>query len=167
MLPKDIGAIITYTGITKTTEILEAGTGSGMLTSYLAKISKKVYSYERRKDFYELAKSNFKFLKIRNIDLKNKDVKTAKEQVDVIILDLPNPEEYDLTKNLNERGFLVAYLPNITQVSQLINTTKLKHIKTIELIEREWIIDERRARPNHKMLGHTAFLVFLSNTLVS
>ncbi len=161
MISKDIGSIIVNTGMGKKSEVMEAGTGSGMLAAHLSRVVKKVYGYERREDFYELAKENFKKLKIRNIDLKNEDVKKAKEKVDVIILDLANPWDYNLDKNLNENGFLVCYSPNITQVKELVEKTKLKFVKMIEIIEREWIIDERRARPKNMMLGHTGFLVFL------
>ena len=161
MIGKDIGAIIVNTGINKRSEVIEAGTGSGMLAAYLSRVVKRVYGYEKRKDFYELAKKNFKFLKIRNIKLKNEDVKKAKEKVDLIVLDLANPWEYRLEKNLKDKGFLVCYLPNITQVMELVKNNKLKFIKMIEIIEREWIIDEKRARPKNVILGHTGFLVFL------
>ena len=161
MISKDIGAIIVNTGINKRSEVIEAGTGSGMLAAYLSRVVKRVYGYEKRKDFYELAKKNFKFLKIRNIKLKNEDVKKAKEKVDLIVLDLANPWEYRLEKNLKDKGFLVCYLPNITQVMELVKNNKLKFIKMIEIIEREWIIDEKRARPKNVILGHTGFLVFL------
>ena len=33
-------------------------------------------------------------------------------------------------------------------------------LETIEILERQWKIEDRIMRPEHEMLGHTAFLVF-------
>jgi tRNA A58 N-methylase Trm61 len=33
--------------------------------------------------------------------------------------------------------------------------------KTVEIIEREWVVEEMRLRPSHHMYGHTAFLTFM------
>jgi tRNA (adenine57-N1/adenine58-N1)-methyltransferase len=64
---------------------------------------------------------------------------------------------------LKSGAYLVCYLPNITQVQDLIQESKKHQFlleKTIELIEREWTIQKRICRPKHQILGHTAFLVF-------
>ncbi len=166
ILNKDIGLIITEAGIGKDSKVLEAGTGSGMLTSYLANICKKVVSYERRKEFYELASHNFKKIGFKNIKLVNKDVLEAKEKnMDTIILDLPNPKDYldTVKKCLKEKGILVCYLPNITQIQDLSNSLNNEfHItKITEIIRRNWIMDGNILRPKSKIIGHTAFLIFL------
>ncbi len=165
ILPKDIGIIITETGIGKNSKILEAGTGSGMLTSYLANISKKVITYEKRENFYELAKKNFTKLGFKNIKLVNKNISEANEKnIDVFILDLPNPHDYlDIAeKSLNKMGFLVCYLPSITQVQDLINNlNNLRLTKVTEIIRRNWLFENQRIRPKSKIIGHTGFLVFL------
>jgi len=80
ILPKDIGLIITSTGINKNSKVLDAGTGSGVLSSYLSNFCKTVYSYEINREFYELAKKNFSDLNIKNIILKNKSVKDISEK---------------------------------------------------------------------------------------
>jgi len=46
--PKDIGTIITETGINKNSIVLDAGGGSGSLSCFLANITKKVYCYEKK-----------------------------------------------------------------------------------------------------------------------
>ena len=157
---KDIGAILTYTGISKNSIVAEAGTGSGYLTSIIARFVKKVESYEKNEDFFNLSRKNLEMLKIDNVDIHNKDISNLKGKFDLIILDLPDPWNYKLENNLKEGGYLVAYLPNITQVKSLVNESKLHHEKTIEILEREWYVDER-LRPKNFKLGHSAFLVFL------
>jgi len=157
---KDIGAILTYTGISKNSIVAEAGTGSGYLTSIIARFVKRVESYEKNEDFFNLSRKNLEMLKIDNVDIHNKDISDLKGKFDLIILDLPDPWNYKLENNLKEGGYLVAYLPNITQVKSLVNESKLHHEKTIEILEREWYVDER-LRPKNFKLGHSAFLVFL------
>jgi tRNA A58 N-methylase Trm61 len=64
---------------------------------------------------------------------------------------------------LNEGGELVTYLPNITQIIEFVNKLDkdFKLLKVSETSEREWVVDERRARPEHHGLMHTGFLVFV------
>ena len=164
ILPKDVGLIITSTGINKNSKVLDAGTGSGVLSSYLSNFCKTVYSYEINREFYELAKKNFSDLNIKNIILKNKSVKDISEKdLDLIALDLPNPEiALDSSyKALKSGSFLVIYLPNITQVIDIVKkASEFKLIKVVELIEREWHVESQRVRPHSLMIGHTAFLIF-------
>ena len=64
ILKRDIGSILSYTGINSKSKILDAGVGGGFLCSFLANISNNVTGYERDNRFYKIAKENFKFLKI-------------------------------------------------------------------------------------------------------
>ncbi len=168
MLEKDIGAIIANTGIDKNSKVVDAGTGCGVLAAFLANSVKEVYSYEINKKFFELAKENLKNLGLKNVKVYNKDIEEGikERNVDLITLDLPEPwkvlkEGY---KALKSGGFLVAYLPNITQVDKLIIEAKRGSFfveKLIEIIEREWFFDQNRLRPKNQIIGHTAFLVFV------
>jgi len=126
---KDIGAILTYTGISKDSIIAEAGTGSGFLTSIMARFVKKIESYEKNTDFFNLSKKNLETLKIENVNVHNKDISELKGKFDLIILDLLDPWNYNLEDNLKEGCYLVAYLPNITQVKALVSESKLYHEK--------------------------------------
>ncbi|HIQ38558.1 MAG TPA: tRNA (adenine-N1)-methyltransferase [Methanothermococcus okinawensis] len=61
LLPKDIGIILTYCGIADGETVVEAGTGSGALTIYLANaVGKrgKVITYEKRPEFAKVAREN-------------------------------------------------------------------------------------------------------------
>ncbi len=165
VLNKDIGLIIANTGINSKSSILEAGTGSGRLTAFLANISKNVTSYEYKRGIFELAEENLKNLKLK-VKLKNKDIYNGIDEsdLDAIILDLAEPWNVlkHAEKALKSGGFLVAYLPNITQVIQFVKALKKPFIldKAEEVIEREWHVDDR-VRPKNMIIGHTAFLVFV------
>tara|TARA_Y100000310_G_C20649336_1_gene798495 strand:+ start:532 stop:1233 length:702 start_codon:yes stop_codon:yes gene_type:complete len=163
---KDIGIIIAYAGIGKETVCVEAGAGSGMLTSCLAHVCKQIYSFEKVESNFKLVKKNLEKLGLTNVDIVNEDVSGLdKKDVDVIVLDLPNPWDYlDVCySGLKSGGFLVCYLPTVTQVSDLTRSFKDEFIveRIIEVLEREWVAEGKKVRPLNQMLGHTAFLVFL------
>lgn len=166
MITKDIGYILTNTGITKDSTVLEAGSGSGYLTSFLSIFCKKVISYERNKEFFKLVNENIKFIGLKNIQTKNKDVykKIDEKELDLIILDLPEPWNAieNAFKALKKGYFLVCYLPTINQVIELLKNNKtFIHVKTVEIIEREWQTDEGKVRPVSSIISHTGFMVFL------
>jgi len=164
-VPKEVGMIIVRTGINKNSKIVDAGTGCGVLASYLANVSDNVVSYERKKDFYKLAKKNIDFLGV-DVKQKLKDIYEGIEEknLDLVVLDLPEPWNVlgHAYKALKSGGFLVCYLPNVTQVSKVISELDgFVQDGVIEVIEREWKVDGLVVRPRNIGLMHTAFLVFL------
>ncbi|QQG38539.1 MAG: methyltransferase [Candidatus Woesearchaeota archaeon] len=164
VLPKDVGFIIAYCGIGKNSKVVEAGAGAGVLTSFLGNISDNVYSYEVNEEFYNLSKKNLEELNI-NVNLKNKDITKGidEDDLDAVILDLPNPWDVleEANKKLKSGGFLVCYLPSIMQVSEVVEkANSFVFDRCVELLEREWHIEGKRVRPKSSMIGHTAFLVF-------
>ena len=166
IIPKDIAIIISYTSLDKSSIVLDAGSGSGFLTCFLARFVKKVYSYDNRKEFLAIAKENAKMLGLKNIMFRNKDIyKEVKEKnLDLITLDLKEPRLAlkNCYKALKQNGYLAIYLPNISQVQELIQKNKLfKTIKVLETIERPWIVESRRLRPENVILGHTGFITIL------
>ena len=161
---KDIGLIITETGLNKDSVVLDAGTGSGALACFLAGIVKKVVSYETNEKNIKIAEHNKKTLEIKNLTIKNKDVYDGitEKDLDVIILDVPEPHHVlKHLKSLKNGGFLAVYLPSLTQVDVFLKEAA-KHdvivLKTTETLQREWIIKRNIMRPDFSMLGHTAFL---------
>lgn len=168
MVPKDIGLILTNTNINKNSKVLDAGTGSGILSAYLSRFVKRVYSYERNPEFFKLAEENFKRLGIKNIELKQGDVyeDIKEDNLDLITLDLLEP--WKALKNarraLRSGGYIAVYTPNVSQVSRFVKELD-EHafifVKTIEVIEREWFVEDLRVRPKNRMLGHTGFLTFV------
>ncbi|OYT43748.1 MAG: tRNA methyltransferase [Candidatus Aenigmarchaeota archaeon ex4484_56] len=167
ILPKDCGMIVAYSGLSSNWNVLEAGTGSGFLTIFLARLvyPGKVVTYEKRKDFYELAKNNIKISKLDNIEIHNKDIIKAKikEKFNLIVLDLKNPDKHikKLDKYLLEDGIIVIYSPNIEQIKKSYDVLeKLEYeIKVIENIVRKWSVG-KSTHPVSSGITHTGFLIF-------
>ena len=165
---KDIGFIIAETGINKESKVLDAGSGSGALACFLASIAKEVVTYEIREDFIEIVKYNIESLKLKNIEIKNKNIyeEIDDKNVDVIILDLPEPWNAikNCAKALKPGAFLVSYSPSVPQIADFANAIKKDehfiYLKTVEITEREWEVEERKVRPKSKGLGHSGFISF-------
>lgn len=165
---KDIVAIIANTGLTKDSVVLDAGSGSGALACFLGMIAKKVTTYDIDKKSLEVTKGNVESLGLNNIDVKqgniHDDKKIKEKNIDIFVLDLPEPWKAIKTalKVLKIGGFVVVYVPNITQVQTFVKALPEEFLleKTIEVIEREWVVDAKRSRPRTKDHAHTGFLTF-------
>jgi len=175
MVLKDISYIIAKCGLGCSSKVVEAGSGCGVMTSYLGRIC-KVVSYENNLKHFRIASENIKNLGSiypsvkKNVKLVEKDVSEISEKdLDMIFLDLNNPwENLDIYFScLKKSGFLVCYLPNITQVKKVIDSvneeSNLKFYldEVCEVNKRDWIVDSKRVRPENISLVHTGFLVFL------
>ncbi len=167
IIPKDFGIIIGYSGLGKNSKIVEAGGGAGFLTISLANVCKKVYTYEIKKDYYKTIKQNLETCGIKNVNVKNKDVKLGikEKDVDAVILDMPNSDEViPIAFNaLKQGGQIIGYLPNVEQMKtfylECLNNG-FRNMFAMESIKREWIVREKGVRPHSKELVHTAFIVF-------
>ena len=166
---KDIGLIVSETGVNKKSKVVDAGSGSGALACFLANIAKEVTTYEIREDFIEIVKNNIKFLNLKNVKIKNKNVYDGidEKNVDLVTLDLPEPWKAleSAEKALKPGGFLVSYSPTIPQVMDFVNEVRkndnFAYLKTSEIIEREWEVEERKVRPRSQAIGHSGFLSFV------
>jgi len=166
---KDIGLIVAETGINKKSKVVDAGSGSGALCCFLANIAKEVTTYDIREDFIEIVKKNIQFLNLKNIKIKNKNIYEGidEENIDLIVLDLPEPwKAIDSAKKaLKFGGFLVSYSPSIPQTADFVNKINddkdFVHVKTSEVIERNWEIDDRKVRPRSQQIGHSGFISFI------
>ncbi|MBI5390915.1 methyltransferase domain-containing protein [Candidatus Woesearchaeota archaeon] len=167
---KDMGSIITRTGIGKDSVVLDAGTGSGALACLLAYLCKTVVSYDIREDHLATARKNKEYLRLANLTLKQKDIRQGfdeENEADLVCLDLPDPWEAVVAaeKALKRGGFLVSYSPTIPQTADFVNKVltmpSLLHLQTIEIIEREWEVDGRKVRPRTQQIGHSGFLSFV------
>lgn len=162
---KDASYIFAEAGLHKESEVIEAGTGSGGLTCFLAKRIKHVYSYDLREDHQSIAKKNAEFLGLENISFIQDDVINATNEVDAIILDLPNPQEVleKASSLVRLGGRIIVYTPTISQVMVVSNSLpkSLQQVKVVELIERKWKVKDKAVRPVSEGLGHTAFLTVL------
>ncbi len=167
ILPKDIGIIIAYSGIGRESVCVDAGTGSGWLAVSLARLCKRVYSYEIREDFIRIAERNREITGSDNLEIRNADVtKGIKERdIDLVVLDMPDSEKVVRHANraLKSGGRIVGYLPHTEQVSAFVaklERYKFRDIFTIEVIVRDMLVRERGVRPSTKGVWHTAYLTF-------
>ncbi|MDX2344532.1 MAG: tRNA (adenine-N1)-methyltransferase [Acidimicrobiia bacterium] len=170
--PKDVGAILVWADIRPGSLVLEAGTGSGALTMALARAvgsEGSVVSYELREDHAKLARKRINgfFGEIPSqIDLRLGAVEDGLVELrpDRIVLDVPEPWHTvpRAATNLAPGGIFCCYLPTVPQVQQvrtaLDETGAFLDVMTFEMMMREWTIDGRSVRPNHRMIGHTGFI---------
>ncbi|MBI4145294.1 methyltransferase domain-containing protein [Candidatus Woesearchaeota archaeon] len=168
VMAKDLGLILAETGVGADSLAVDAGAGSGAMACFLARHVKKVVTYEIRDDFLENVKANIKLLGLTNVTLKHGDItkNVAEKNVDLFTLDLPEPWHTIpvVAKALKVGGWLAGYCPHVSQVMQLADAIRkdkrLQLIKCVELIQRDWVVDAQRSRPDNRGVGHTAFLVF-------
>lgn len=171
MYPKDIGYVLVTMGVGPGSLVLEAGTGSGSLTTALAYMvgdTGQVFSYERNPKFSKIAQQNLaRFRLSERVTFKCQDLADGIEEQNLhsIFLDLPNPEDYIhlVRPALMPGGTLGCLLPTTNQVSLLISALKRHNFANIEISEimhRYYKPSATRLRPEDRMIGHTGFLIF-------
>ncbi|MEA1992944.1 MAG: tRNA (adenine-N1)-methyltransferase [Euryarchaeota archaeon] len=165
--PKDAAMVIAETGLSRGHSVVEAGAGSGALTIFLADTvyPGEVHSYEIREDFAEVARENVKGFGLDNVSIKLKDVYKGvdEEDLDLVALDLPEPEKVVKVaySSLKFGGFIFGYNPSIEQMLRFRKKAgKYFQIKTIECNVREYESKKMGTRPKTLMVGHTGFLTF-------
>jgi len=169
--PKDAALITMFSGIGPGSRIVEAGTGTGALTTALTHYVKpdgKVYSYEIREEFLKTAEKNLKRAGLIDfVELKNKDITAGIEEsdVDAVILDLATPwlvvpHAYNALKPC---GTIVSFSPTIDQVVKTVQALKengFVDIETVECLMRGMQIERGKTRPQTLMTGHTGYITF-------
>jgi tRNA (adenine57-N1/adenine58-N1)-methyltransferase catalytic subunit len=167
IIPKDIGMVISYTGIGKKSKVVEAGAGSGFASIVLGNIVKSVVSYERNAAFCGLAKKNVENAGLKNVKIKKADIlEGIKEKgVDLVLLDMPEAQNAagHSYKALAKDGYLVGFLPNMEQAKEFYfacEKNKFSDVFMLESMVREYDVRIYGVRPKHVGLTHTAYLVF-------
>lgn len=178
MYPKDIGFVLVNMDIGPGKRILEAGTGSGALTSALAfSVGDKgqVTSYEVRPEKQALARENLERLGLADrVTFKIKDISEGFDEVDAdgLFLDIPNPEDYirQTRAALKPGGYFGCILPTINQIARLIPVLKKHDFAFIEICEiflRYYKTIPQRLRPTDRMVAHTGYLIFARPIIAS
>lgn len=173
--PKDLGPILVFADIGPGMIVLEAGTGSGALTLGLSRAvgpTGRVVTVESRDDHAAHARKTLErwFGEVPdNVDMRTGDV--ADHVADVlperIVLDVPEPWHTLETAAQHQPngGVVCAYLPTVPQVQQTVEKARdlerFAEIEVTEFLMREWNVKGRSVRPDHSMVGHTGFLIFM------
>jgi tRNA (adenine57-N1/adenine58-N1)-methyltransferase catalytic subunit len=177
LYPKDIGFILIKMGIGPGIRLIEAGTGSGALTSALAYFignRGQIFSYEMRTQMQANAKKNLsRFNLLDRVTLKTKDIADGfdEKNVDAIFLDLPNPFDYmeQVRESLKSGGQFGCILPSANQVCKLLSVLKMHDFAFVDVVEillRHYKDDPERFRPVDRMVAHTGFLVFARPVII-
>lgn len=171
--PKDAGHIVGFADVFPGARVVEAGAGSGALTCSLLRAvgdSGLVSSYERRADFAEVARANVtRFFGEEHPAwrLTVGDLAHAIDDTDVdrVVLDLLAPWDcvQAAADALVPGGVLCAYVATTTQLSRTVETLRehggFTEPTAMESLVRTWHVDGLAVRPDHRMVGHTGFLV--------
>jgi tRNA (adenine57-N1/adenine58-N1)-methyltransferase catalytic subunit len=171
--PKDAAQIVMQGDIFPGATVVEAGAGSGALTCSLLRAvgaTGQVISYESRTDHAAVAQDNvetFFGTWPDNWTLRVADLASHRtdEPADRVILDMLSPWTVlpAVSAALRPGGVLVGYVATTTQLARLVEAIRAASCYTEpvtwESIVRGWHVVGLAVRPEHRMIGHTAFLV--------
>ncbi len=169
--PKDAAQILVWGDIFPGARVLEAGAGSGALTCSLIRAvggNGSVLSYEVRTDHAEHAERNVdRFFGTRppNWELRIGDAAEHAGEVDRIVLDMAEPWTMlpMVAASLVPGGVLTVYVASTTQLSRIAEDiradTGFTEPDAWETLHRPWHLVGAAVRPEHRMIGHTAFLL--------
>ena len=171
LYPKDIGFILITMGVGPGQTVMEAGTGSGSMTTALAFSvgpQGRVISYEVKQDAQNLARKNLtRFGLDARVDFKLRDIQQGFDEtnVDAFFLDVPNPYDYtgQVRAALKPGGYMGCLIPTFNQVEKTLMALRQNHfafVEVCELLLRYYKPEPARIRPTDRMVAHTGFLVF-------
>ena len=169
MYPKDVAYLLARLGLGAGDRVVELGAGSGAMTMALAHAVRpggRVYSYDRRQDFLELAASNCAKAGVGEDEVEFR-LRVAGEDleadVDAVMCDIPEPwEEMGAAHDaLVGSGRFAAATPTFNQaerVAACLAGGGFAMVQTAEVLVREILARPGRTRPAHRMVGHTQIL---------
>ncbi len=170
--PKDIGYIVIKLGIAPGCKVIEAGSGSGALTTALAWFAGpegRVISFERRDEFASLCRLNLEKTGLESrVEIVNQDIESGFgliSNVDALFLDVRTPWDYleHIPEALVPGGPVGFLLPTMNQVSKLLEAMENRPFCFLEVVEiflRHYKPVADRLRPEDRMVAHTGYLVF-------
>jgi len=175
--PKDAGQVVTMADVFPGATVVEAGVGSGALSMSLLRAvgdEGRVLSFERREDFAEIARANAQAffgedhpawtVTVGDLAEALPDV-AAPGTVDRVVLDMLAPWDcLDVVSDvLVPGGVLICYVATATQLSKVAEALRdhgtFTEPDAWESLVRGWHLEGLAVRPQHRMHGHTGFLI--------
>lgn len=175
--PKDAAQILGQADIFPGATVVEAGVGSGALSLWLLRAigpEGRLLSFERREEFADVARANvaaFLGAEPENWSVTVGDLQDALPAavepgtVDRIVLDMLAPWECleECAAALTPGGVLICYIATVTQLSRVAEAIRATGAFTepdpSETLVRTWHVEGLAVRPDHRMIGHTGFLM--------
>lgn len=175
--PKDAAQIIGLADIFPGATVVEAGVGSGALSLWLLRAigpAGRLASFERRDEFADVARGNvatFFGYDPENWTVSVGDLAEAlpaempEDSVDRVVLDMLAPWECldAVSTALKPGGVLLCYVATVTQLSRVAEairaTDNFTNPQSSETMVRGWHVEGLAVRPEHRMIGHTGFLI--------
>jgi tRNA (adenine57-N1/adenine58-N1)-methyltransferase len=171
--PKDAGQIVAMADIFPGARVVEAGVGSGALSMSLLRAvgdGGMLHSYERRAEFADIARANVESFfggphpawRLTVGDLVESLDETG---VDRVVLDMLAPWECldAVAGALVPGGVVICYVATATQLSRVAEALRddgrFTEPTAWESMVRGWHLEGLAVRPQHRMVGHTGFLV--------
>jgi tRNA (adenine57-N1/adenine58-N1)-methyltransferase len=173
--PKDAAQILGLADVFPGATVVEAGVGSGALSLWLLRAigpSGRLVSFERREEFADIARGNvagFLGEVPANWEIALGDLSEALPErgirADRVILDMLAPWEClpAVSAALAPGGVLLCYVATVTQLSRVAEAIRGTGLYTqpesSETMIRGWHVEGLAVRPDHRMVGHTGFLL--------
>lgn len=171
--PKDAGQVVHMADIFPGARVVEAGVGSGALTmSLLRAVGDEglVSSYERRQDFADIARANVESFfgsphPAWRLTVGDLAESLAETEVDRVVLDMLAPWDCldAVSRTLVPGGVLICYVATATQLSRTAEAMRehgtFTEPSAWESLVRGWHLEGLAVRPEHRMVGHTGFLL--------
>lgn len=175
--PKDAGQIVTMADIFPGAVVVEAGVGSGALSMSLLRAvgeTGRLHSFERREDFADIAMANARAYFGTDHPAWTVTVGDLVEAlpdnvepgtVDRVVLDMLAP--WDCLEAVGQAlapgGVLICYVATATQLSKVAEAMRdageWTEPSAWESLVRGWHLEGLAVRPQHRMHGHTGFLI--------
>ncbi|MDO5661360.1 MAG: tRNA (adenine-N1)-methyltransferase [Brachybacterium sp.] len=181
--PKDSAQILMWGDIFPGARVLEAGVGSGGLTTALLRAvgpEGSVHSIERREDFATVARENVTTyfgedhpawdLTVGDFQDVAADLAAEGPVADRVVLDMLAPWEcIDVAADaLVSGGVFLAYVATVTQLSRTAEALRdhgqFTEPHAWESFVRPWHLEGLAVRPEHRMNAHTGFLLTARRT---
>ena len=175
--PKDAAQILQLADVFPGATVVEAGVGSGALTLWLLRAiggDGVLHSVERREEFAQVAAANVAtflgvvppnwHLRLGSVQDELPAIAEA-GTVDRVILDMLAPWEcVDAAATaLAPGGVLLCYVATVTQLSRTAEAIRaagcFDEPESSETLVRTWHVEGLAVRPDHRMTGHTGFLL--------